>query len=215
MAPSSTSARSLVNIVGRTRIPPGWSRCTSRVPRRCWPQCLHLGTLDGGEGARQVAFLSGEELDALAVIFDDHIEVYDLASGEPHGPPVPVAAGDWTRHLAMATIDGTDVLAVWGPEGVQFWDVAAGTAYAPPIGISGTRRNIAFGRVGGRQILLTAHFATVRAWDPRTGRRVAELPFGTSIDAMAVEHTADGRLLVAVSGPGIVVTELFDPAART
>jgi WD40 repeat protein len=173
-----------------------------------------LGTVGDGEGARQIAFLSGQELDALAVIFNDHIEVHNLASGELHGPPVPAA--DWTRHhLAMATIDGTDVLAVWGPEDVQFWDVAAGTAYAPPVPISGTQKGIAFGSVDGRQILLTAHYATVRAWNPRTGRRIAELPFGTSIDAMAVEQTADGRLLVAVSGPGIVVTELFNPAART
>src|SRR5207247_1660565 len=78
----------------------------------------------------------------------------------------------------------------------------------PPIEIRGTPNGIAFGRLGDRDLLLTAHFATIRVWNPRTGRKVAELPFGTKISGMSVHQTADDSILVAVRGPGVVVGEL-------
>jgi hypothetical protein len=31
--------------------------------------------------------------------------------------------------------------------------------------------------------VVTAHFATVRVWNPRTGRKITELRLGTRIDA--------------------------------
>jgi hypothetical protein len=57
---------------------------------------------------------------------------------------------------------------------------------------------------------VTAHYATVRIWNPRTGRKLSELPFSTGIDAMSVDQTADGRLLIGVGGPGVVLVELRD-----
>jgi hypothetical protein len=71
-----------------------------------------------------------------------------------------------------------------------------------------TANGIAWGRVGDRDVVVTAHFATVRVWNPRTGRKITELRFGTHIGAMSVQQTDGGQLLVAVSGPGLVLTEL-------
>jgi hypothetical protein len=56
--------------------------------------------------------------------------------------------------------------------------------------------------------VVTAHFATVSVRNPRTGRKITDLRFGTRIDAMSVKQTDGGRLLVAMSGPGLVLTEL-------
>jgi hypothetical protein len=44
--------------------------------------------------------------------------------------------------------------------------------------------------------------------EPRTGREITELRVGTRIGAMSVRQTDGDRLLVAVSGPGLVLTEL-------
>ena len=91
---------------------------------------------------------------------------------------------------------------------LRLYDLRTGELTIPPVEMSSTANGIAWGRVGDRDVVITAHFATVRVWNPRTGRKITELPFGTRIGAMSVQQTDGGRLLVAVSGPGLVLTDL-------
>ncbi|UJV43950.1 AAA family ATPase [Streptomyces sp. AMCC400023] len=163
-------------------------------------------TLPGSAHARRLAFLSGPEHQALAVVFDDRVQLYDPATTDPEGSAIRLPRV--TGLLAMDTIDGTDVLAVRDDSGVQIREVATGADFASPIVTPSRPKGLAFGRVDGREVLLTAHLATVRVWNPRTGRLISELPFGTTIDSAAAVMAPDGGLLVAVGGPGIAVTEL-------
>jgi hypothetical protein len=103
---------------------------------------------------------------------------------------------------------------VFGSGRLRLCDVSSGADRIPPITTSYTARGVAFARVGEREVVLTAHFATVRVWNPYTGRRLAQLPFGTNIEAMAVHSSPDGIVHVAVAGPGLLLTELHDGSAR-
>ncbi len=190
------------------------------VASRSW-QCVELvdllhqdvvSSLADSANARSLVFLSSTERRALAVAFEDRVQLYDPVTGGVYGSSIPISP--WTYHFAMDTIDGIDILATWGEPGIQLWDIATGDVYAPPIPTSSVPHGLAFGRVNGREILLSAHYATVRVWNPRTGRHISELPFGTSIEGMAAAATSDDGLLVTVGGPGIAVTELRDTPPR-
>jgi propane 2-monooxygenase small subunit len=109
---------------------------------------------------------------------------------------------------AVGRLDGTDILAVVDADGLRLYDLPTGELTIPPVEMSSTANGIAWGRVGDRDVVVTAHSATVRVWNPRTGRKITELPFGTRIGAMSVQPTDGGQLLIAVSGPGLVLTDL-------
>ena len=79
-----------------------------------------------------------------------------------------------------------------------------------PVPMSGTKVGVAFARIAGRDVVITGHYATVRVWNPVTGRKISELPLGTAIDALGMHQTRDGRLLIAIGGPGVLLTELAD-----
>lgn len=64
-----------------------------------------------------------------------------------------------------------------------------------------------------RDVVITAHHATIRLWDPFTGRMLTQLPFGFSIEVMAVHSSAYGTVQVAVDGPGPLLTELHEGPA--
>ena len=113
-----------------------------------------------------------------------------------------------SRHAAVGYLDGADVLAALDANGLWLYDLRTGKPTIPPVEMSSTANGIAWGRVGNRDVVVTAHFATVRVWNPRTGRKITELRFGTRIGAMSVQQIDGGGLLVAVSGPGVVLTEL-------
>jgi WD40 repeat protein len=123
---------------------------------------------------------------------------------------VPESSPRWA---AVGRLDGADVLAVLGAEGLRLYDLGTGQQTIPLIETSRFASGIAWGRVGDRDVVVTAHFGTVRVWNPRTGREITELRFGTRIGAMSVQEIDDRRLLVAVSGPGLVVTELREVSA--
>lgn len=110
--------------------------------------------------------------------------------------------------LTSGMVDGRIVLAEWRDDDqVSLWDVETGAEWGPPLRVPGEHRAAAFVELNGSPVLVTAHHATIRVWSARTGRKVAELPFGTPIEAMAVEQE-EGALLVAITGPGVAVTRL-------
>jgi WD40 repeat protein len=171
---------------------------TTRFRRRI-PGALSLRFIDApnhpllGVGARAGIAARGGRLHLL-----------DIESGELVGDPLPVAL---PPHAAVGRLDGVGVLAALDTDGLRFYDLRTGELTIPPVGISSTASGVAWGQVGDRDVVVTAHFATVRVWNPRTGRKITELRFGTRIGAMTVWQT-DDWLRVAVSGPGLVVTDL-------
>ena len=114
----------------------------------------------------------------------------------------------------MDTIDGIDVLAFAEGAEVQLREIATGAPFASPIPTPSLPEALDFGRIDGREVLLTSHFATVRVWDPRSGRLISELPFGTAIAGVTCLPTPDGGLIAAVGGPGVAVTEIRGGPSR-
>jgi WD40 repeat protein len=148
----------------------------------------------------------------LAVTDDRGLTLFDVEYGTPLGPPVEVYPGE--RPIALGMLEGEEVLAILGSGQLRLCDVTTGKDRIPPIRTSRTARAVAFARLGQRDVVLTAHFATIRIWNPFTGRQLTELPFGTSIAAMAVHSSPDGTVRVAVGGPGLLFTELRDGPAQ-
>jgi len=155
--------------------------------------------------ADSLRFIDAPDHPLLAVRADHKLHLLDIESGRRVRDVLPVAL---PAHAAVGSLDGADVLAALDADGLRLYDLRTGELTIPPVEISSTASGIAWGRVGDRDLVVTAHFATVRVWNPRTGRKITELRFGTRIGAMSVRQTAGDRLLVAVSGPGLVLTEL-------
>jgi WD40 repeat protein len=183
-----------------------------------------LASLDHADQVSVVELLSGRRLfrtevfraDSLRLIdAPDHpllavgagrtLHLLDVDSGRRVRDPLPLAL---PRHAAVGSLDGANVLATLDADGLRLYDLRTGELTIPPVEMSSTASGIAWGRVGDRDVVVTAHFATVRVWNPRTGRKITELRVGTRIGAMSVRQTDGDRLLVAVSGPGLVLTEL-------
>lgn len=156
------------------------------------------------DGADSVSFIDGPEHPLLGVGAYGKLQLLNIQSPERVYAPIPVSS----RHAAVGYLDGADVLAALDANGLWLYDLRTGKPTIPPVEMSSTANGIAWGRVGNRDVVVTAHFATVRVWNPRTGRKITELRFGTRIGAMSVRQIDGGRLLVAVSGPGVVLTEL-------
>lgn len=112
------------------------------------------------------------------------------------------------EHAAAARLDGTEVLAALDSDRLRLFDLRTGAPAGPDIATSTYARGVAWAWIDGRELLVTAHFATVRIWNPRLGRLVFEVPFGTEIAGMAVHQAAPDRATVVVGGPGVVVLEL-------
>jgi hypothetical protein len=144
----------------------------------------------------------------LAITDDRWLTLLDIEGGTPLGAPVEVYSGRWP--IALGTLEGEEVLAILESGQLRLCDVTTGKDRIPPIRTSPTARAVAFARLGQRDVVLTAHSATIRVWNPFTGRKLTQPPFGTSIDAMAVRSSPDGTVQVAVGGPGLLFTELHD-----
>jgi hypothetical protein len=153
---------------------------------------------------RSVRFIDVSGRPLVVVRASDSWQLLDAESG--HRVRRPLQLG-WADLQAAGRVDGVDILATQDLGGLVLTDLASGKPTIPTIKMPSRAARLAFGGVGQLDVIVTAHFATVRVWNPRTGRKITELPFGTGITDMSVRKT-DGGLLVAVSGPGIVLTEL-------
>ncbi|SIT58650.1 hypothetical protein BQ8794_50752 [Mesorhizobium prunaredense] len=156
-------------------------------------------------GATRLGLVPSPGRALLAVEGERGVHLLDAETGEPLYDPLP---GTLPRHASVCHLDGAEVLAALDPGGLRLYDLRSGELTLPPLEMSNTANGIAWVRVGDRELLVTAHFATVRVWNPRTGRKVSEVPFGTEIAAMAVHEATDGAVTVAVSGPGMVLLRM-------
>lgn len=157
------------------------------------------------DGADSLRFIDAPDRPLLGVAAGGRLHLLDVESWRRVCDPLPVSL---PPHAAVGSLDGANVLAALDADGLRLYDLRTGELTIQPVEMSSTASGVAWGRVGDRDMVVTGHFATVRVWNPRTGRKITELRFGTRIGAMSVQPTDDGSLLVAVSGPGLVVTEL-------
>jgi WD40 repeat protein len=156
-------------------------------------------------GADSVLFIDAPGRPLLGVGARDKLHLLDVESGKRIRAPLPARL---PPHAAVGRLDGADVLAVLDSDGLRFFDIETGKQTISQVEMSTTPKGVAWGRVGDRDVVVTAHFATVRVWNPRTGRKITELRLGTTIGAISLRDAGDGRLSVAISGPGLVLTEL-------
>jgi WD40 repeat protein len=152
-----------------------------------------------------LGFVPSPDGTLLAVQNGAGLHLFDTGTGERLHHLLPIAL---PRRSAVGRLDGVEVLAALDPGRLQLYDLSSGEPTLPPLEMSGTATGVAWVNVAGRELLVTAHAMTVRIWNPRTGRKVSELPFGTEIAGIAVHPTADEAVVVAVSGPGIALVEL-------
>jgi hypothetical protein len=157
------------------------------------------------------------ELDGrpVAVSVGNDGTLWDLATAEPDGPPLPGHDGE-VMSAACAVLDGRPVAVTGGADGtLRVWDLAARAPMAPPIRHDEDMpvHRVVTARLDGRPIALSAGPASmaydgegeyysgglVRVWDLATGEAVGR-PFPET------EHTAgiacaelDGRLVAVVS----------------
>ena len=155
-----------------------------------------------------LSFIDAPDHSLLCVGAHGKLHLLNIESAELAYGPLEASV---PRHAAVGFLDGNDVLAALDAGGLRLYDLRTGELTTPKVEMSSTANGVAWGRVRDRDVVVTGHFATVRVWNPRTGRKITELRFGTGIGAISVRQTGGDRLLVAVSGPGLVLTELRRP----
>jgi WD40 repeat protein len=209
-----------------------------------WQQLDQNGNLVGSvhhpPGAvNSVAFSTGSGTPLLASAgADGTVRLWDLANGEPVGPPLR-GGTQQVRSVAFCTgPKGQQLLAaggddcagqLWdGPEGqqlladsgddsaVRLWDAASGMPIGPPMSDPGSMygvRSVAFGTdADGRNLLASAgEDAVVRLWDPATGEPVGRPLTGHSepVNTASFSTVRGAALLASGSEDGTV--RLWDP----
>lgn len=92
------------------------------------------------------------------------VQVWDLATGEMVGEPVP---NGFVETAAAGVLDGRPAVLVSGREGAEVWDVSTGENLRPPlIGHLGIVRGTAMPELFGRHLAVTgSDDRSVRIWD--------------------------------------------------
>ncbi|MFD9005905.1 WD40 repeat domain-containing protein [Streptomyces sp. NPDC059582] len=130
-----------------------------------WVRSVATTVLDG----RAIAVTGGDNDDAL---------VWDVATGERIGAPLPARGPVWA--VATQTVAGRPVAVVAGPSTpVQTWDLAA---RRPLARLAGGAWSVATAVVDGSLLALVGRQSAPRLlmWDPATGETVADLEGGSA-----------------------------------
>jgi len=153
----------------------------------------------------KITFLAHGDGTVVAISANSALELLDAQDGWPRWPAIE---SGFAPVVTLGRLGDVDVLAFSHGDGVRLWNLSEDVAYGPGVQHTGAWTGLAFVDLGGRDVLVSGHMQTVRVWNPRTGRLLSELPFGTTIASIAVSGNEDGSALVAVSGPGVAVAEL-------
>ena len=202
-----------------------------------------VGPMHHPPGAvNSVAFSTGSGTPLLASAgADGTVRLWDLATGEPVGPPLregtqqvrSVAFGTGPEGKQLLAAGGDDCAGqLWeGPEGREFghseedsavwlWDAASRMPIGPPMSDPGSMygvRSMAFGTdAAGRNLLASAgEDAVVRLWDPATGDPVGRPLTGHSeaVNSVAFTTVRGAALLASGSEDGTV--RLWDPTVSS
>ncbi|MEW2558533.1 AAA family ATPase [Streptomyces griseorubiginosus] len=155
-------------------------------------------------GRRVVALPAPEGGDALGVVSDDAVEMWDLSTSAPHH------AGRYPARpqslFARVGSSGSRKLAITGDEGILLHRNTARRrssfpgerVLAPPLSPRVARGMAALEPVGGRQYLAVASGATVVVLDPRTGQGIGGFKHSSPV-------TFVGPMPGSHDGPAVVV----------
>src|SRR5262249_12867738 len=100
--------------------------------------------------------------------------------------------------LAYSAAAGQFAVFSWFDDRLPLYDAATGQAGPVLRGHTGNLTGVDY-RPDGRQVATSATDNTVRLWDPKTGREVAELP--APAPALKLLYSPDSRRLVALYSP--------------
>ena len=164
----------------------------------------------GGDFPNLLGFHEARGRTWFAVSREHRLALFDVENGEQLGPSVEVSS-DY-GHIALGVLEGHEVLAIRASAELRLVEVTSGRDRIEPIQKTAGGW-VSFATVGNRDVLLTQHPSTIRAWNPYTGRQLAKLPFGTNIGPLAVQSTDGGGAHLAVGGPGLLLTTLTEHAA--
>jgi WD40 repeat protein len=164
----------------------------------------------------------------LTGIENGDVQVWDTATGQPLGKPMPHPGGTVPQNFpflrealnpprgilgALFSPDGTKVL-TWDQLKMQLWDAATGAPVGPPVEHRNGFEAVVFSPDG--RLVLTTGFYTrgeLRLWEAGTWRPFADRlvhPRGNLITSAA--FSPRGRFFVTVSNDG--TAQLWDTAAR-
>ncbi|MGP0063213.1 MAG: hypothetical protein ACLQGP_06365, partial [Isosphaeraceae bacterium] len=149
---------------------------------------------------------SSEGRTAATTGSDGQVRFWELATGRPIGPPLPLGGATDTR-VAFSP-DGRTFVTSSKEGPVQVWETATRKPIGPPLVGSGSA-SVAVFSPDGRFVATAGRSGIIALWDPVTGRSRARFPEQPGeITALAYSH--DGRtLLVGSKG----YARLFDASS--
>jgi WD40 repeat protein len=168
--------------------------------------------LRGAKGSSaSTGFVESGNVVWYAVLDENGIHCFDPYTGKLAQGPL-WSQDKWVTFTSGSLAD-RPTLALGSGDRITLLDVTSGKRTGPVIDLPTAAEAVAWAGATGEEVLLTAHHATLRAWSPRTGRKLAELPFGTAINDVAAATAPDGSVTVYVAGPGVVASRLLPPPA--
>jgi WD40 repeat protein len=138
----------------------------------------------------------------LAVSSGPDARVWDLATGQEVGPPLPGSWESITWNRIALSADGRRVVTAASIGPAQVWDVVTGKEVCPPLWPKGEVRHVAFGP-DAHQVVTAASDGSAQVWEFATAAARPILPplqHALTVDWVA--FSVDGRLVFTRSADG-------------
>jgi tetratricopeptide (TPR) repeat protein len=127
---------------------------------------------------------------------DTMAQVFELATGEPVGPPLRHANWVWQ---AVFSNDGKHVITASSDNSARVWEVASGKPLTPPL----RHRDVVFDAVfspDGRFVATGSADGTARVWDAATGLPISPALTHPTFFVNRVRFSPDGKRLLTEIG---------------
>ncbi|MDW4911072.1 hypothetical protein RB628_38615 [Streptomyces sp. ADMS] len=125
---------------------------------------------------------------------DTTVRVWDLATGQPAGPPMEGHAYEVTA-VATAVVDDRPVAVTGDEDTLRVWDLTTGSPIGDPLtGHTDEVAALATAMLDGRAVAVVgSHDDTVRVWDLATGQILAPTLEGISLPRVLATAVVDDR----------------------